>query len=78
MHQEVVFIRSQLEKDASYGNETLMEKVGFLQKCIVKMEKLLRKYEKHYTKKIHGLTSELQMKDNAMQVEFFFPESSKC
>lgn len=68
MQQEVVIIRSQMEHDTSCNNDTLVEKVSFMQECILKMERLLRKYESNYTKKIYALNKELQMKENAVQV----------
>lgn len=68
MHQEVIFIRSQMDQETICNNDALLEKVNFLQSCILKMDKLLRKYEKHYSKKVSVLTNELVMKENSMQV----------
>lgn len=45
------------------------EKVKYLQKCIVKMDKLYHKAEKEYTKQINKLKKEIDYKDRTLQVQ---------
>lgn len=68
MQEEVHMIRSQIESSVSSNNESHLEKIAFLQKCILKMEKLYQKAEKENSKQIAKLKRELEFRDKSNQV----------
>ncbi|KRT82648.1 hypothetical protein AMK59_4655, partial [Oryctes borbonicus] len=68
MQEEVHLIRAQIESSALSNSETYMEKIAFLQKCILKMEKLYQKAEKDNLKQMTKLKRELEFRDKSNQV----------
>lgn len=68
MQEEVQLIRSQIESSASSSTESYLEKISFLQKCILKMEKLYQKAERDNMKQIVKLKRELEVRDKSNQV----------
>lgn len=48
--------------------ENSSDKITYLQKCVMKMEKLYHKTEKEYTKQVNKLKKEIENKDRIMQV----------
>lgn len=45
-----------------------MKKISFLQNYVLKLEKLLKKYQLKYVEKTESLRRNLAMKENAMQI----------
>ncbi|GJQ81716.1 hypothetical protein Trydic_g9157 [Trypoxylus dichotomus] len=68
MQEEVQLIRAQIESTAISNSETYMGKIAFLQKCILKMEKLYQKAEKENLKQITKLKRELEFRDKSNQL----------
>lgn len=68
MQDEVHLIRSQIESTVSSSSELYLEKITFLQKCIIKMEKLYQKAERENSKQLAKLKRELEFRDKSNQV----------
>lgn len=68
MQEEVQGIRTQIESNITNSSESYLEKINFLQKCIVKMEKLYQKAEKENAKQLNKLRKELEYKNKTNQV----------
>lgn len=69
MQDEMQETRTHLENAENSNVENQSEKICFLQKCILKLEKLYHKSEKEYTKQITKLKREIEFKDRAAQVQ---------
>lgn len=57
----------ELMNSATLENST--EKINYLQKCVLKMDKLYHKAEKEYTKQINKLKKEIEHKDRSLHVQ---------
>nr|XP_022917032.1 uncharacterized protein PFB0765w-like isoform X2 [Onthophagus taurus] len=68
MQEEVQTIRNQIESNMSNSSDSYIEKINFLQKCIIKMEKLYQKSEKENAKQLTKLRKELDYKTKTNQV----------
>lgn len=69
MQNEVKTIKEQVTKENLDVSEAHSEKITFLQKCILKMEKLYQKSEKDYLKQIAKLRYELDLKEKTIQIQ---------
>lgn len=69
MQQEVHLIRSQIESNMTMNNDSNLEKIAFLQKCILKMERLFQKAERENFKQVLKLKRELEYRDKSNQVK---------
>lgn len=70
MQNEVKIIKSDLAREnvTTAENAINEQKVMYLQKCIIKLEKLFNKSEKEYLKQITKLKYEVELKERATKV----------
>lgn len=68
MEREVTFIRNHLNKNKMVDQHNYIEKIRTLEKCIIKMDKLFKKSEKDYQRKISKLKKQIDLRDKVNEV----------
>ncbi|KAK5641278.1 hypothetical protein RI129_009825 [Pyrocoelia pectoralis] len=69
MHEEVNKIRTQIEETQLENTDANLEKIGVLQKCISKMDKLFKKTERTFNRQIAKLKTEIEMRDKIIHIQ---------
>lgn len=70
MCEEVQMIRGQIASNVNRDDLNYLDKIVFLQKCVLKMEKLYRKSEKEHDRRITELKQEIELMRKSEQVRF--------